>query len=69
MSDTLNTVLVTMSSGSTHEWDNVMWSISSDDTLVIYGLVDSELGVGQRTYKVAQFAKGAWDLVEIVEED
>lgn len=62
----LNTVRITTSTGAEHEWTDVMWAVSSDDTLIIYGVEDM---VGQKTYKVAQFAKGAWSLVEIVTDN
>lgn len=63
----LNTVAVTTSSGDIHTWNNVMWAVASDDTLVIYG-IDGDPN-NPKSFKVAQFAKGAWDLVEIVNEE
>lgn len=63
----LHTVAVTTSHGVTHMWENVMWHVSSDDSLVLYGLEDAE--ISPKSYKVAQFAKGAWDLVEIVQDE
>lgn len=62
----LHTVAVTTSHGVTHMWENVMWAVSSDETLILYGLEDM---VSPKSYKVAQFAKGAWDLVEIVQDE
>jgi hypothetical protein len=63
----LHTLAVTTSSGETHVWVNVMWAVASDDTLLIYGLEDTQ--VSPKSYKVAQFAKGAWDFVEIVQDE
>ena len=60
-------VMVTGTDGSIHIWDNAMWSIASDDTLLIYGLTEVEFG-SPKSYKVAQFAKGSWAIVEVVLE-
>lgn len=62
--DIVGEVAVTMPSGVVHTWENTMWSVSSDDTLIIYGLKENEYSTSPKSYKVAQFARGAWSLVE-----
>jgi len=58
-------VMVTGTDGNIHIWDNAMWSIASDSTLLIYGLTEVDFGSPN---KVAQFAKGSWAIVEVVLE-
>lgn len=63
----LYTVAVTTSTGEIHMWENVMWAVSSDDALVLYGIEGLE--TNPKSYKVAQFARGAWNLIEVVQDE